>query len=264
MISVVGIIAAEMATGKDAIQQFGLFAESRPAVLGSRKYSSFVSHARVGPLTAKRQVSAAVATIDDAPAPPPLEPSAAATTIDEAPAPPLFEPSAQLGAMAPLGFFDPMGYTKVGDEEGFRKLRASELKHGRVAMMASIGLVGQHFIRFPGFESAPSGVQALGSPEGVVGVAALIFATPLVELAWRQEADREPGNFGDPFKVRMYTDEMRTKEISDGRMAMISVVGIIVAEMATGKDAIQQFGLFAESRPAALGSSNSSSSFVDQ
>lgn len=44
-----------------------------------------------------------------------------------------FDPSTQLGAMAPLGYFDPLGFCKKGDEATFRNLRASEIKHGRVA-----------------------------------------------------------------------------------------------------------------------------------
>merc|ERR1740138_2010706 len=133
-------------------------------------------------------------------------------------APPPFAPSAQIGAGAPLGFFDPLGFTKVGDEKGFRKLRASELKHGRVAMMASVGLLGQHFIKFPGFEKAPAGFKALVSGEGVLGFTVIGMMCAVLELAWR-------GN----------------KEINNGRFAMICVLGIFAAEMATGKDAIQQF-----------------------
>jgi len=162
---------------------------------------------------------------------------------EEPPAPPPFDPSKQVGAMEPLGFFDPLGFTKVGDEEGFRNLQASEIKHGRVAMMASIGLVGQHFIKFPGFEKTPAGFAALGTGEGALGFIALVCTLSILELAWRQEDDREPGNFGDPFGVNMYTEEMRLKEISNGRMAMISVFGIFGAELATGKDAVQQLGL---------------------
>merc|ERR1719437_380495 len=71
--------------------------------------------------------------------------------------------------MAPLGYFDPLGFTKTGDEEGFRKMREAELKHGRVAMMASVGLVGQHFIKFPFFEKTPAGLGAMYSGEGVLG-----------------------------------------------------------------------------------------------
>merc|ERR1719335_721888 len=156
--------------------------------------------------------------------------------------PPPFNPAGQVGAMAPLGYFDPLGFTKVGDEAGFRKLREQELKHGRVAMMASIGLVGQHFIKFPMFEKTPAGLNALADPVGFGGFFFLFVACAPFELAWRQEDYREPGNYGNPFGVDMYTTDMRNKEISNGRMAMISVLGIFAAELATGKDAIQQFG----------------------
>ena len=53
----------------------------------------------------------------------------------EAATPPPFQPSEQFGATEPLGFFDPLGFTAVGDERGFRKLRVSEIKHGRVARL---------------------------------------------------------------------------------------------------------------------------------
>jgi len=158
------------------------------------------------------------------------------------PLPPPFQPSKQIGAMAPLGYFDPLGFAKEGDEASFRKLRVAELKHGRVAMMASVGLLGQHFIRFPFFEKAPAGLKALGSGEGVLGFLAIFVACGFLELAWREEDYREAGNYGDPFGVKMYNEEMRTKEISNGRFAMICVLGIFAAELASGKDAIQQFG----------------------
>jgi hypothetical protein len=168
----------------------------------------------------------------------------AVATVDEVtPAPPLFNPAEQLGAMQPMGFFDPLGFSQVGDEKGFRKLRAAELKHGRVAMMASIGAVGQHFIKFPWAESVKGTFGAMNTGEGVIGSIALFAACGLLELAWRDDQEREAGNFGDPFGVKMYTPEMRTKELSNGRMAMISMLGIFAAELATGKDAIEQFGL---------------------
>ena len=69
---------------------------------------------------------------------------------------PAFDPSAQIGAMAPLGFFDPAGqelqlaveslcsfcfhlagFSKKGDEDGFRTLRAAEIKHGRALSEAA-------------------------------------------------------------------------------------------------------------------------------
>ena len=42
----------------------------------------------------------------------------------------------ELGAQAPLGFFDPLGACADGDKENFDRLRWVELKHGRIAMLA--------------------------------------------------------------------------------------------------------------------------------
>lgn len=167
---------------------------------------------------------------------------AAVATADAESVPPPFNPAGQIGAVEPLGFFDPLGFTKLGDEDGFRKLRTAEIKHGRVAMMASIGAVGQHWIRFPGFENTHGTFGALATGEGILGFTPLFFAAGILELAWRENPDKEAGNYGNPFNVQMYTTEMRDKEINNGRMAMISMLGIFAAELATGKDAIEQFG----------------------
>ena len=45
----------------------------------------------------------------------------------------------ELGAQAPLGFFDPFGMTAGQDKEKFEHLRWVELKHGRIAMLAVVG-----------------------------------------------------------------------------------------------------------------------------
>jgi len=229
MISVLGIFAAELATGKDAIEQFGLSAIQpvKAAVACQRANSVFVGSTQARVSVRSGRPLSAVATAD-AEVPPP---------------PPPFNPAEEIGAIMPLGFFDPLGFSKVGDEQGFRQLRAAEIKHGRVAMMASIGALGQHFIRFPGFEKAHGTFGAALTGEGVLGFVVLFAASGVLELAWKDDKNREPGNFGDPFGVNMYNEEMRNKEINNGRMAMISVLGIFAAELATGKDAIEQFGL---------------------
>merc|ERR1719487_471310 len=182
MICVFGIFAAEMATGKDAIQQFGLAAVGNRSTARISAASTFTGSANASAPRALTQRRA-------------VERGALAVADGEAPAPPPFAPSAQIGAGAPLGFFDPLGFTQEGDEAGFRKLRASEIKHGRVAMMASVGLLGQHFVKFPGFEQAPSGVKAVYSGEGVLGLTLLLAACAPLELAWRENKDKEPGNF---------------------------------------------------------------------
>lgn len=40
------------------------------------------------------------------------------------------------GAVAPLGYFDPLSLSKGKTEGECRKIRESELKHGRVAMVS--------------------------------------------------------------------------------------------------------------------------------
>ncbi|CAE8611723.1 unnamed protein product [Polarella glacialis] len=149
-----------------------------------------------------------------------------------APAAP-FDPAKQIGAMAPLGFFDPLGFSKKGDKAGFNNLQASEIKHGRVAMMAALGAVVQHYVKFPGFESVPSGLGAVTTAPGTYGFAALFLVSGALELAiWTQDEKKEPGNFGDPAGLNMYNPEMRARktklaaELANGRLAMMAIIGI--------------------------------------
>merc|ERR1712129_201343 len=86
--------------------------------------------------------------------PTPSAADAHAGAIEEPPAPPPppppFNPATAIGVTAPLGYFDPLGFCKVGDYAGFHNLRSAELKHGRVAMMAAAGTAFAHYVKFPG------------------------------------------------------------------------------------------------------------------
>jgi hypothetical protein len=166
----------------------------------------------------------------------------------EAPAKPII-PSEQPGVTMPLGFFDPLGFTKnplmtfPKDPTGFKHLRSAEIKHGRVAMMAGVGSVAAHYWHFPGFEIVPTGLAALNTPVGGQGFAVLFAVVGILEAASWKETTGEPGSYGDPFNFNMFTSDMRNKEINNGRMAMFAILGQIAAELQTGKDPIQQFGL---------------------
>ena len=50
--------------------------------------------------------------------------------------------SGEIGAQAPLGFWDPLDMTNGGEKDTFDALREIELKHGRVAMLAVVGECG--------------------------------------------------------------------------------------------------------------------------
>jgi len=167
------------------------------------------------------------------------------------PPPPPFSPAEQLGVTQPLGYFDPLGFCKVGDEVGFHKLRCAEIKHGRVAMLAAVGTVFQHFVKLPGFEKTPAGLAALGDAACIGALVGLIPVVFFLEMFyWKDDLSKEPGNFGDPADwagtglggAGSYSDDMRNKELNNGRMAMFSILGIMIAELATGKDGVQQLG----------------------
>jgi len=155
----------------------------------------------------------------------------------------------QPGITAPLGFWDPLGLSKSGvmtfknDPTGFKHLREAEIKHGRVAMMGSVGNFVAHFWKLPGFENVPSGVKALDTTLGAEGFCVLfLFAGWLeVQAGWKPKG-YTPGSFGDPANFGDYSLEMRNREINNCRMAMVAMLGQLVAEYTTGLNAAEQFG----------------------
>merc|ERR1719491_988688 len=62
----------------------------------------------------------------------------------------------ELGAQAPLGFWDPLNFCEGGDPEKFDRYRYVELKHGRVAMLAFLGeVITRAGIHLPGTIDSP-------------------------------------------------------------------------------------------------------------
>merc|ERR1712165_89165 len=90
----------------------------------------------------------------------------------------------ELGVQAPVGFWDPVGLTKDGDVESFKRRRATELKHGRVSMIACIGYITPVYAKFPGycspsmkleFDSIPNGLAAVSKVPAVGWLQIFIF-----------------------------------------------------------------------------------------
>jgi len=170
-----------------------------------------------------------------------------------------FDKTKQVGALPPLNYWDPCGLTT--DEASFRKYRTAEIKHARVAMMATIGLTVQHSNRFVWVDkSVPAGLKALQeSAAAQQGFAILFLFVGFYELVlWKEDEKKAPGDFGDPagwistFGGLRFDDELRNKELNNGRFAMFAVIGILVAEASTGLDGVQQFE-YATSRWSAMG-----------
>jgi hypothetical protein len=163
------------------------------------------------------------------------------------PPPPPFNPANEVGVTAPLGFSYPLGFSKVGDKEGFRALRLAEIKHARVAMMAAVGAVFQCLVHLPGFEKVPDGIGAVTSGgNGTIGFAALFVISGVLELVfWKQDPNKQVGDFGNPLQPGAplgYNTDMRNFELNNGRFSMFAAIGIIAAEVVSGKTAVTQLG----------------------
>eukprot|EP00439_Symbiodinium_sp_Y106_P074373 s1121_g14.t1 len=76
----------------------------------------------------------------------------------------------ELGVQAPVGFWDPAGFTSDGDSKEFFRRRVAELKHGRVSMLACTGYIFQEFFRFPGYLSPSSEIKFSDVPNGLAAV----------------------------------------------------------------------------------------------
>jgi len=154
-----------------------------------------------------------------------------------------FSKESQIGAQAPLGFWDPLGFCE--NEEKFKDFRAKEIKHGRLAMMGALGMLTQSVVQLPGMEGVPKDVTAAFVGNGQVGfLLTLAIIGGLEAAVFVQDPSKEPGNFGNPVPwFDDYSDEMRARELNNGRIAMFSAIGIIAASLYTGKSAVEQFGL---------------------
>merc|ERR1711904_142869 len=153
------------------------------------------------------------------------------------------------GVTAPFGFLDPLGFASSITEGKLLFYREVEIKHGRVAMLASLGFFGGDkdvpsllaFQETPLQNFWPAVVAALAVPE-IFSVFSFEEPKDLNrwEESWTMKSDHQPGDLGfDPLGLKP-TDpaefkEMQTKEINNGRLAMIAAAGMIAQEVATGQ-----------------------------
>ena len=166
------------------------------------------------------------------------------------------------GITGPLGFFDPLGFCTSGDEKvseaKIRFYREVELKHARVAMLAAVGFpLAEQFHPLFATDDAPSFMAFQQTPlqtfwpvvVGVIAIAEVFsvftFQNPASYVngepaePWTMRLDHQAGDLGfDPMGLKP-TDpkefaEMQTKELNNGRLAMIGIAGMIVQELVSG------------------------------
>jgi len=154
----------------------------------------------------------------------------------------------ELGVQDPVGFWDPAGFTADGNVENFQRRRQTELKHGRVSMLATMGYITPEITgKLPGYLSPSMGLKFADVPNGLAAISKVPAA------GWAQIAaygafcelsqDQSPGtaaaagDFG--FKVLTSDDpaEKQKKlsaELANGRLAMMAIIGMFFQDGLTG------------------------------
>merc|ERR1719148_521723 len=74
----------------------------------------------------------------------------------------------ELGVQAPVGFWDPLGFSADGDVAAYKRRRSVELKHGRICMLATMGYIQPElFGKFPGYLSPSMNLNFADIPNGL-------------------------------------------------------------------------------------------------
>eukprot|EP00638_Chattonella_subsalsa_P021254 CAMPEP_0117854460 /NCGR_PEP_ID=MMETSP0950-20121206/29_1 /TAXON_ID=44440 /ORGANISM="Chattonella subsalsa, Strain CCMP2191" /LENGTH=186 /DNA_ID=CAMNT_0005703103 /DNA_START=75 /DNA_END=632 /DNA_ORIENTATION=+ len=145
-----------------------------------------------------------------------------------------------VGDCAPLGFFDPLGYSK-GGPDALAKYREQELKHGRVAMLAVLGWVTQEVFH-PLYDGKLSANPLKAASEvPLAGWLQILGFTAFMELMGKLIAKQEgyvPGDLLGAAKLNSDDDEgwkdYQLKELNNGRAAMIAIMGMWAQAGVTG------------------------------
>eukprot|EP00747_Dinoflagellata_sp_TGD_P146462 gnl/TRDRNA2_/TRDRNA2_176696_c0_seq4.p1 gnl/TRDRNA2_/TRDRNA2_176696_c0~~gnl/TRDRNA2_/TRDRNA2_176696_c0_seq4.p1 ORF type:complete len:310 (+),score=72.16 gnl/TRDRNA2_/TRDRNA2_176696_c0_seq4:79-1008(+) len=167
-----------------------------------------------------------------------------------------YKESLMSGVTAPLGYFDPLGFSSDCSAGKFLFYREVELKHGRVGMLASLGIIvgEQYHPLFGGNIDVPSAFAFQQTPlEQFWPVVVAAIAIPEVYSTfafqdpgagkgeqWAMRTDLQPGNLGyDPLGLKPVDPTqfqiMQTRELNNGRLAMLAAAGMLAQELASGK-----------------------------
>jgi light-harvesting complex I chlorophyll a/b binding protein 1 len=147
---------------------------------------------------------------------------------------------------SPLGLLEKGPHGSV--EQNFYHYRGVELKHGRIAMAATLGMLVQENYRFVGelspsenlsFSDVPNGLAALDVVplSGWVQMAVVIGVH---EVLVKQRVGKKPGDFGAGYFGVVLDDESSKQlsslnaEVQNGRLAMMGILGMFASENVHG------------------------------
>jgi hypothetical protein len=171
-----------------------------------------------------------------------------------------------VGILDPVGFFDPLGFADKATDATLKRYREAELAHGRVSMLAVIGfLVGEKVegsaFLFDATISGPAITHITQVPDGFWAVIIAFigaYEASRAEAGWVDPADcpvDQPGLLRDDYlpgdlkfdPLGLMPDDaeefaiMQTKELQNGRLAMLAAAGFLAQEAVDGKGIIEHF-----------------------
>jgi len=154
-----------------------------------------------------------------------------------------------VGITPPVGFFDPLGLSVGKSDEIMNLYREAELKHGRVAMAACLGwyvtAAGVH----PAFNSALSSDPIEAAKQlPLVGWLQFVLGCGAIEWLAQQIKQRPGYQPGDILGAAYWVDnsdegwvDYQNREINNGRLAMVAIMGILVQDLLYGNYGDQIF-----------------------
>lgn len=168
------------------------------------------------------------------------------------------------GILPPVGLFDPLGFGARADANLLRKYREAELTHGRIAMIASLGFLTGEAVAgvTPLFDGkvTGAGITQIGQVPTLFwiffGIGAFAIETDRTqrmiydpstcppELKNRYNPEYIAGDIGfDPFGLKPDDPAefkiKQTKELQNGRLAMLASAGFLAQELSNKKGIVE-------------------------
>ncbi len=148
-----------------------------------------------------------------------------------------------IGVTAPIGFFDPLGLLKnpAVSEERFQRLRQTEIKHGRISMLAILGhIMTTNGMRLPGniwfgvpFSSVKNGLAAFDTIP-IPFTVCLIAFIGLLDTGFNRVKEGIEQDCVDYMNGVNWSEEKqnykRNIELNQGRAAQMGILALMVHE----------------------------------
>merc|ERR1719331_3564462 len=175
----------------------------------------------------------------------------------------------EVGVLPPLGRWDPLQIREQGPAR-YRRFVEMEIKHGRLAMAAFLGVVTTYSgARWPGYLSKAEGIKFSDLPGGAISSWAalptaawfqIVLFVSICEVLWlKQDPAKDPGDvvpegvawarypdgydvwLGDGSTKQVGEEELilgktwkLNAERNNGRAAMMGITGMLIHESLTG------------------------------